>query len=637
MDNELLQDKESAFVTNTEDEKQSVYGKPTQAIPKPERSIGVDVKDTLFNDIIAAAESSSLDITALESFLNVSQWRDEVYTMLDTMAEDSTIAAALEVYAEDATEYNEEGQIVWATSADENIAKYVMFLLDTMNVDKNIYKWAYSLCKYGDLYLRLFRESEMVDPLFNKANGAENDEEVNQRDTLNEDVRVKAYSKNDKYVHYIEAVPNPAEVFELTKFGKTYGYIKANVGIQSHKNVTANLQSQYYQYKFKKKDVDVYAATEFVHACLEDNTSRTPEEVKIYLDDAADIESDSGESYTYNVKRGQSLLYNLFKIWRELMLLENSILLNRITKSSIIRVIGVEVGDMPKEMVGPHLQGVKSLIEQKSAINDGNYMSEYTNPGPMENNIYVPTRNGIGAISSQQIGGDVDVKSLADLDYFKNKLFGGLRIPKQYLGDTDDATGFNGGTSLSIISSRYAKMIKRIQNTLIQALTDAINLMLLDKGLNNYVNKFQIHMLPPTTQEEIDRQDNMSSRISIVQDIMNNLSDIEDTSTRLRILKSLMSNIINDNEVLDLIQEEIDRLAEEGDMGALEGEEEESADMGMDMGGGPSGSPARDMGQDLGLEAGDETIEEPESEAGNEELPTPDELGVDLTDNNAEI
>ena len=47
----------------------------------------------------------------------------------------------------------------------------------------------------------------------------------------------------------------------------------------------------------------------------------------------------------YTVRRGQSLLYNVFKIWRELSLLENSMLLNRVTKSSIIRVVNVEIGD----------------------------------------------------------------------------------------------------------------------------------------------------------------------------------------------------------------------------------------------------------------------------------------------------
>ena len=154
-----------------------------------------------------------------------------------------------------------------------------------------------------------------------------------------------------------------------------------------------------------------------------------------------------------------------------MMLLENTLLLNRLTKSSIVRIIGVEVGDMPKENIGKHLMGIKQLVEQKSAINEGTSMEEYTNPGPMENNIYVPTYNGIGSISTQQVGGDVDVKGLADIDYFQNKLFGALRTPKQFLGVTDDNTGFNGGTSLSIISSRYAKMVKRIQSTMIQLLT----------------------------------------------------------------------------------------------------------------------------------------------------------------------
>jgi hypothetical protein len=50
---------------------------------------------------------------------------------------------------------------------------------------------------------------------------------------------------------------------------------------------------------------------DFVHACLEDNSSRTAEEVKLYLDDVGEK---NNQGYTYTVKRGQSLLYNTFKI-----------------------------------------------------------------------------------------------------------------------------------------------------------------------------------------------------------------------------------------------------------------------------------------------------------------------------------
>ena len=49
--------------------------------------------------------------------------------LLDTMSEDSTIASALEIYAEDATERNDLNKIVWCVSSDPKIADYVTYLL----------------------------------------------------------------------------------------------------------------------------------------------------------------------------------------------------------------------------------------------------------------------------------------------------------------------------------------------------------------------------------------------------------------------------------------------------------------------------------------------------------------------------
>ena len=622
-----MDNQNNAFVN---DEK--VYNSPIKSQPKPEKNIGIDTKEVLFDNIANAGISSQLDISALESFSNVSQSRDQLYAMLDTMSQDSIVSAVLETYAEDATEYSDNGRIIWVDSSDGSISKYITFLLDTIGADKHIYKWVYSLCKYGDLYLKLFRESESEDLLFKN--------KQDQDKSLNEDVNIKSYSKNDRYTHYIEMIPNPAEIFELTKFGKTYGYIKAPT--RTPTQTQDNLQNIYFRYKFNRSDIDVYSATEFVHASLEDNSSRTPEEVNIFLDKDND---DNHLSYT--VRRGQSLLYNVFKIWRELNLLENSVLLNRITKSSIVRVINVEVGDMPKEAVGPHLTGIKQLIEQKSALNEGNGLNEYTNPGPIENNVYVPTRAGQGALTTQQIGGDVDVKSLADLDYFKNKFFGALRVPKQYFGDTDDGAGFNGGQSLSIISSRYAKMVKRIQNTVLQALTDAINLMLLDKGLDSYVNKFELKMLPPTTQEEIDRRDNLSSKIQITTDIMNTLSDVEDPLVKIKILKSLLSSIVNETEVISLIEDYIEQLEHETVEEDTPVDVEDNDDMNDNFSMGSGDSLAYDIGGglqddligDMSDESDETSIEDSESGETDTEtiLPSPADLELDLTDNNSEI
>lgn len=594
----------------------SIYGNKIKKVTPEGKESDVGISDVLYDNIIQSGINSTIDLSGINSLSQQATTRNEMYNIYDTMCEDGQISAVIKTYAEDATQRNAEGNIVWATSNDSNIAYLINYYIDSLNIDKNIYKWAYSLCKYGDLYIRLYRESEYDDAIFGKKNR-----------NLTEDVKIRAFKKNDKYAHYVEMVTNPAEMFELTKFGKTVGFIKSPVDgviVRSQNNI----DFMNYAYKFKRNDITIYPPTEFVHAAIEDNVSRYEESVNIFLNDS-DYDNDNN-AYSYTVKRGQSLLSNVYKIWRELQLLEASVLLNRVTKSSIVRLINVEVGDMPKENVAKTLMGIKQMIEQKAAINKGSGMSEYTNPGPIENNVYVPTHDGVGAISTTQIGGDVDVKSLADLEWYLNKLYGSLQVPKNFFSQNDDAAGFNGGQSLTIISSRYAKTVKHLQNILTQLLKDIFNLILLDKGLDSYINNFEVHIQPPVTQEDIDRIENQSTKVQLSRDIMDMLSDIEDTSARLKILKSLIKNIVTDPDIITELDEQIELITAEKE--PVEEPEESSAD-------------SDDNNEIFSLNDDDEYTEKSGNdmsgtittdEGGTSDksydtiLPSPDQLGIDL-------
>ncbi len=600
-----------------------IYNKKTKEVPSKNKKNDVDLNHTLYNNIIDAGLASKVDLAGINSLSQTAQSRNEMYNIFDTMCEDGRISSVIETYADDSTQRNDAGNIVWAESSDPKIAQFVNFVLDSFNVDKNIYKWIYSLCKYGDVYLRLYRESEYEDQLFNK-----------KKNKLNENVKLKAYKDNDRYALYMEMVPNPAEMFELTRFGKTMGYVKAD--ISSVVGKTDSLEFSTYKYKFKEQDVTLYEATEFVHAALENGVSRQEETVDIFLNQD---DYDSGSNgLSYGVRRGESMLADIFQDWRSLQLLEASVLLNRLTKSSVIRLVSVNVGDMPKENVTKLLMKVKQMVEQKAAINVNQSMNEYTNPGPIENTVYVPVHgeNGIGSISISQLGGDVDVKGLADLDYYLNRLYGNLRVPKQYFSNTDDSVGFNGGTSLSIISSRYAREVVRIQNTMIQAITDAVNLILIDKGLMSYVNNFTIKMLPPVTQEEIDRRESMSSKVQLTSDIMNMLSDVEDPIIKNKMLKALLSNVLEDSEVIELLQQQIDdqeaqQEEEKNSDEEVSAEGGDNLDLDVDVDSGPSdGGTARSFNDTFGQELGGEDPEEPEGGETGGVLPSPDELGVDL-------
>ena len=538
-------------------------------------TLDIDVKKTLTDNIIEAGLSSQLDIAKLENFTNISNSRDQIYQLIDTMAQDSAVSAILKTYAENICEPADNGHVIWCESNDPNVSRFVNYMLNTMNADKNIYSWAYSLVKYGDVYLKLFRESDYKDDIFkapniDMVNNSRNrlTEGLNDTKQLEEAVKLQMHSDYDPYSFYVEQIDDPGTLFELTKFGKTYGYIEVpnednNLDATTISGMT---MTGTYNFKMKSADVNVWQADDFVHGCLEDNFTRYPETVELFLND------EGTQSQSYRVRRGKSILYDNYKVWREKMLLESAALLNRITRSSIVRKVGVEVGDMPKEQVQATLHRVKEMMEQKSAFNVNKSMSDYNNPGPIENNIYFATHGGQGNITVEAVGGDVDVKNLADLDFWNNKFYSAYGVPKQYYGWTDDAAGFNGGTSLAILSSEFAKGVKRVQNALIQMLTDAVNLFLLNKGLKSYLNNFTLKMKAPVTQEEIDYRNELTNKINAISSLHGLFTDIEDKPRRLRILKALIASLNYGDEINAEIDAEIQAIEEAAAAEAAEAE-----------------------------------------------------------------
>ena len=605
--------------------------------------IGIDTSKSLMNNIIDAAEIGVLDISSIDALSQSVQNREQAYQLIDSMANDDVIAAVLDNYAEDVVQTNDKGQVVWIEANDSKILDYTSWLLDSLNVDKHLYQWAYCLVTYGDVYIRLYRNSDVhEDVLFSKKKTAVDGRQLNEtkkhsqdKKDLTEEAKLRIYASSDKYIPYVQMVDNPGEMFDLQKFGKTYGYIKAPARVMTQ--TTDEMYNYLTRYKTKESEVEIFDATSFVHGCIESTTQRQPETVDIYLDNTTAEEIDEFEARdsmtsSYNVKRGQSLLYNSFRIWRELNLLEMSALLNRLTKSSVIRVLNVDVGDMPKEQVQAFMQRLKEKIEQKSALAVGTGMAEYTNPSPIENTIYVPTHGGQGQITPTTIGGDFDPKSLVDIEYFRDKLFGSLKVPKQFFGFTEDGAGFNGGSSLTILSSRYGKTIKNIQNILCQLVTDIINLFLIDRGLDNYVNKFTVRMQSPTTQEELDRRTNTDNRIRYVGDLMNQLTDIEDKVTKLKIYKALLSSAVNDSEVIGYLQSYIEELEAEANPDNSQDISSDTTEELPDL----SNTTSDDSSEDLpALESVANNDKEIIIEDGAEEedsyLPSPEDLGIDLT------
>lgn len=120
--------------------KNNYVGKKVEAKPLDPPKTNLDTDKNLEDAILAAASASTLKTDVLESFSTMATNREQEYELIDTMAMDSIIASAIERYAEDITQTNSKGQIFWIESDDADTAKYVSYLLNRIDFDRNAYK-----------------------------------------------------------------------------------------------------------------------------------------------------------------------------------------------------------------------------------------------------------------------------------------------------------------------------------------------------------------------------------------------------------------------------------------------------------------------------------------------------------------
>lgn len=539
---------------------------------KPNPNTGDD-GDGIIDEVTGALEDGShlLDIAGLNEFRTIADDRENQYKIFDEMAHDSIIASALEMYADDSTQYSEKGEIIWAESEDSDVAAFANQLIEELNLNKVAWSHIYSLVKYGDLYLETFSDLD------------ETEREIDGSTS------VMVEKEGSKLDRYIEMVPNPAEIFDLQEKGKVAGFIRTPKRDQGTENYFTS--NRFYQ----TQKTLLLRPDKFIHIPLSTNTDRYPEYFKLVVDG-----KDDEEGKEYRIVRGKSILHDIFKIYKECRLMEDAILLNRVTRSSIIRIMQVEIGDMPKTEVREKLKRIKQMVEQKNFMdkNDGKFQSMAA-PGPIDNVIYVPTRHGNGSITASNVGGDVDVKSIVDLDYFKNKLFGGLKIPKQFLGDDMEGSGLSAGTSLTKLDARYARTVKRIQNAYIEGITNLINMFAHDAGLIDHIGNFTVKMVSPSTIEDQERNETKENNVNMTSSIMELIdTDFFSDETKKEILVYFINGLLNEPD--------IGKILEQDDTANHSDEPSES-----DYGGGGFGGMDHDIGgfEPGGIDTGGEELE----------------------------
>jgi len=213
---------------------------------------------------------------------------------------------------------------------------------------------------------------------------------------------------------------------------------------------------------------------------------------------------------------GQSILENIFKVYKQKELLEDAILIYRVQRAPERRLFKIDVGNMPSHMAMAFVERVKNEIHQRripSVMGGQSVVDATYNPLSMNEDYFFPvTADGRGSTIDVLPGGQ-NLGEIDDLKYFNNRLARGLRVPSSYLptGPDDNSTPLSDGRvgTAMIQEFRFNQYCERLQNYICQKLDEEFKLFLRWRGFNIDTGLFNITFNPPQNfaayrQSELD-------------------------------------------------------------------------------------------------------------------------------------
>ncbi len=164
---------------------------------------------------------------------------------------------------------------------------------------------------------------------------------------------------------------------------------------------------------------------------------------------------------------GHSIIEPARRIWRQLILIEDAMLVYRIVRSPERRVFYIDVGNIAPDQIDVFMEQIKNKLRRNQVIDPstGRVDLRY-NPLSVDEDYFIPTRGDksskIETLPGGQFTGDVE-----DVQYIQNKLFAALKVPKAYLGYEAD---IGSKATLAQQDVRFARTIERIQKIIVAEL-----------------------------------------------------------------------------------------------------------------------------------------------------------------------
>jgi len=195
---------------------------------------------------------------------------------------------------------------------------------------------------------------------------------------------------------------------------------------------------------------------------------------------------------------GSSVLEPARRIWRQLILIEDAMLVYRVIRAPERRVFYIDVGNVPPEDVAQYLEAAQTSLKRSAVVDkDTGRVDLRYNPMSVDEDYFLPVRGGESGTKIDTLSGGQNTAAIEDVEYIQKKLFAALKIPRAYLG-YDEEVGSK--ATLAQEDIRFSRTIQRIQKTILAELNKLAMIHLFSHGYDgDDLLDFELHLSNPSS------------------------------------------------------------------------------------------------------------------------------------------
>jgi len=215
---------------------------------------------------------------------------------------------------------------------------------------------------------------------------------------------------------------------------------------------------------------------------------------------------------------GTSMLEKARRIWKQLVLAEDAMLIYRTSRAPERRVFKVYVGNMDDKDVEAYVQRVANKFKRDQVVDSktGNVDLRF-NQMAVDQDYFIPVRDAQQTMPIETLAGAANLSEIADIEYIQKKLLTALRIPKAYLGFEEPV---GDGKNLSLLDIRFARTIHKIQKSVIAELNKIAIIHLFLLGFEDELQNFTLGLTNPSKQADLLMVEVWKEKVLLYKDMV---------------------------------------------------------------------------------------------------------------------